>query len=235
MKHKPQSIGILAVIFLSAASIQAIASPFTIDGSTVYVNGGFVGIRTSTPVAVLEVNGDAQFGSGATKSTFTATGLLKLTSSGIQWADGTTSTTATSGGSGGGFQIVRSSGANDQTETATTWTALTGSTLSIAVAANSKVWVVFNGVFSQTVDNAGCQARVMQGASILSSTGIDCAYYAASGSARPGDCTIQHVTLPLSAGTYTYSVMFRSGSGGSTCQVDGATTAPWQLVAAEAL
>lgn len=238
MKRKLQSIGILAIIFLLASSIQAIASPFTIDGSTVYVNGGFVGIRTSTPAAVLDVNGDVQFGSGATKSTFTAAGLLKLTSSGIQWADGTTSTTATSGGSGGSggrFQIVRSSGANDQTESATTWAALTGSTLSITVAANSKVWVVFNGVFSQTLDNAGCQARVMQGASILSSTGIDCAYYAGSGSARPGDCTIQHVTLPLSAGTYTYSVMFRSGSGGSTCQVDGATTAPWQLVAAEAL
>lgn len=218
-------------IMISTSAFAGSAVPNIFISS---VNGN-VGIGTMSPAATLDVNGSAQFGTGATKSTFTAAGLLKLNSSGIQWADGTTSTTATSGGSGGRFQVARSSGANDQTESATAWTALTGSTLSITVAANSKVWVVFNGVFSQSADNAGCQARVMQGVQVLSSTGVDCAYYAGSGSSRPGDCTIQHVTVPLSAGTYTYSVMFRSSSGGTTCQVDGATTAPWQLVAAEAL
>lgn len=157
-------------------------------------------------------------------------GQLNVAAAGIKWADGTISITAPTGG----FQIVRSSGANDQSETATVWTALIGSSTTITVAANKKVWAVFNGVFSQSVDNAGCQARMMQGGTILSSTGVDCAYYAGSASARPGDCTIQHVTAPLSAGTYTFSVMFRSSSNGATCQVDGATTAPWQMVAAEA-
>lgn len=101
--NRPKSLPILisSVCFFSALSIHSNASPFTIDGSTVHVNAGFVGIRTSTPITALDVNGDAQFGAGSTKSTFTAAGLLKLTASGIQWADGTTSTTTSSGGGGG--------------------------------------------------------------------------------------------------------------------------------------
>lgn len=39
----------------------------------------------------------AVFGAGATKSTFTSTGLLKLNSSGIQWSDGSISNTASLG------------------------------------------------------------------------------------------------------------------------------------------
>lgn len=89
---------LLAAVFSSILSLDSSAAPFTIDGSTVYVNAGLVGVRTSTPTTVFDVNGDAQFGSGASKSTFTAAGLLKLTSAGIQWADGTTSTTSSAGG-----------------------------------------------------------------------------------------------------------------------------------------
>ena len=74
-------------------------TPFTVDGSTVYVSGGRVGIRTTSPATSLDVNGDAQFGTGTAKSTFTAAGLLKLTSAGIQWADG--SVTVSSGGGAG--------------------------------------------------------------------------------------------------------------------------------------
>lgn len=92
---------VMTALLFSISSISTQASPFTIDGSTVYVNAGFVGVRTSTPATVLDVNGDAQFGSGATKSTFTAAGLLKLTAAGIQWADESTSTTASSGSGGG--------------------------------------------------------------------------------------------------------------------------------------
>lgn len=39
---------------------------------------GSVGILTSSPATTLDVNGSAQFGSGATKSTFTATGSLSI-------------------------------------------------------------------------------------------------------------------------------------------------------------
>lgn len=98
MQRRLQIILAIVAVSIPTLSAYSAATPFTIDGSTVYVNAGFVGVRTSTPITVLDVNGDAQFGSGATKSTFTATGLLKLTSSGINWADGSTSTTATSGG-----------------------------------------------------------------------------------------------------------------------------------------
>lgn len=41
-------------------------------------SGGNVGIATMNPAAVLDVNGDAQFGSGAAKSTFTATADLYM-------------------------------------------------------------------------------------------------------------------------------------------------------------
>jgi hypothetical protein len=40
-----------------------------------FTDGGSVGIGTAAPATTLDVNGNAQFGSGATKSTFTATGF----------------------------------------------------------------------------------------------------------------------------------------------------------------
>ena len=81
----------LALVLISN---PARADPFTVDTSTVYVNGGRVGIRTLLPQSAFDVNGDAQFGAGSSKSSFTATGLLMLTANGIQWSDGSTSTTA---------------------------------------------------------------------------------------------------------------------------------------------
>lgn len=56
------------------------ADPFYVTGSFLFlidpsdVKHYKVGIRTGSPQAALDVNGDAQFGSGATKSTFTAAG-----------------------------------------------------------------------------------------------------------------------------------------------------------------
>lgn len=41
-------------------------------------SSGNVGIQTQSPATTLDVNGSAQFGSGATKSTFTATGALTM-------------------------------------------------------------------------------------------------------------------------------------------------------------
>lgn len=87
-------------IMISTAATAASAVPNIYISSTT----GNVGIGTSTPASTLDVQGSAQFGSSG-KSTFTATGLLKLDSNGIQWADGSTSTTAASGiGNGGAWQ-----------------------------------------------------------------------------------------------------------------------------------
>lgn len=91
---------IVAGLLFGFSAQPALAAFFDVGTSSLVVTNGRVGIATSTPQTTLDVNGSAQFGSGATRSTFTATGLLKLTSSGIQWADGTTSTTAASGGGG---------------------------------------------------------------------------------------------------------------------------------------
>lgn len=47
-------------------------------GSSFVVVASSVGVRTASPATALDVNGSAQFGSGATKSTFTASGSLTL-------------------------------------------------------------------------------------------------------------------------------------------------------------
>lgn len=49
-----------------------------VNGSIIYYNGGNVGIGTNLAATPLDVNGVAQFGSGATKSTFTSVGWLLL-------------------------------------------------------------------------------------------------------------------------------------------------------------
>lgn len=66
----------------------------TPNGSTVtaqammIANSGNVGVGTSSPQQLLDVNGAAQFGSGAAKSTFTATGALNLASGAAVTASG---------------------------------------------------------------------------------------------------------------------------------------------------
>lgn len=50
------------------------------ESSNISLAGGSVGIGTASPATTLDVNGNAQFGSGATKSTFTTTGVLSIPS-----------------------------------------------------------------------------------------------------------------------------------------------------------
>ena len=64
--------------FIAVGTATVQGSAFSVGGSTLVVTGGKVGIGTTTPATTLDVNGSAQFGSGATKSTFTATGSLTL-------------------------------------------------------------------------------------------------------------------------------------------------------------
>lgn len=51
---------------------------FSVGSSTLVVINGSVGVGTTSPTTSLDVNGNAQFGSGATKSTFSVTGDLTL-------------------------------------------------------------------------------------------------------------------------------------------------------------
>lgn len=88
---------------INAATGVITGNSFSVGTSTLVISGGLIGILTSSPATSLDVNGNVQFGSGATKSTFSATGGLTLASvssitftggSGIRWADGTISTSA---------------------------------------------------------------------------------------------------------------------------------------------
>ncbi|MDE2490834.1 MAG: hypothetical protein KGM24_08295 [Elusimicrobia bacterium] len=60
------------------AAVPAPGSVFSVGASTLVVANGSVGVGTASPDpgSALDVGGQAQFGSGATKSTFTATGNL---------------------------------------------------------------------------------------------------------------------------------------------------------------
>lgn len=98
---------------------------------------GKVGAGTANPATNLDVEGNAQFGSGTSKSTFTATpgsatyalqlssgitiangGPVDLTTGGfIRFADGSISTTAAVGGGGGGSGDMTTSGSNNVTGT----------------------------------------------------------------------------------------------------------------------
>lgn len=152
MQHRLPRILIIVPAILSLLSVCSSAVPFTIDGSTIFVNAGYVGIRTSTPTTVLDVNGDAQFGAGATKSTFTSTGLLNLAPAGIQWADGTVSTTAMSGGGSSASSTVEANLDTMAWSNGATLTGVcvTGSTITIT---GSEFDVRFSG---SVCDNAGC-------------------------------------------------------------------------------
>lgn len=130
------------LISTSAAAASAVPNIFISSVS------GNVGVGTMTPAANLDVNGSAQFGTGATKSTFTAAGLLKLTSSGIQWADGTTSTSASAGGGAGNVVLTA------------TQTFSGGNVFSSSITVGATVWT----------SSANTDSGVINGWSIVAAT-----------------------------------------------------------------
>ncbi|OGR57128.1 MAG: hypothetical protein A2X36_15070 [Elusimicrobia bacterium GWA2_69_24] len=67
-----------SVVVQSTLTIQGTA--FSVGGSALSVAAGKAGLGTAAPGAKLDVAGDAQFGAGAAKSTFTAAGALTLAS-----------------------------------------------------------------------------------------------------------------------------------------------------------
>lgn len=128
---------LFVLVLIFAANVHAQTPPFSVDGSTIYATGGNVGIHTTSPATNLDVNGNAQFGLGVNKSTFSATpgptvyalalssgisignnGVLSLGNGGILWNGVFYSSAGAIGGgaSGGGL----------------TWTNLTTGTSTVA-------------------------------------------------------------------------------------------------------
>jgi hypothetical protein len=93
---------IQAAGFIETGTMTVQGNAFSVGGSSFVVIGSSVGIRTTSPAAALDVAGSVQIGSGTAKSSFSASGQLKLNAFGVQWADGTASTTASSGGGDSG-------------------------------------------------------------------------------------------------------------------------------------
>lgn len=220
MHYKFYAILVLAASIPPALSSPVRASPFTIDGSTVYANGGFVGVRTSTPITVLDVNGDAQFGSGATKSTFTAAGLLKLTSAGIQWADGTTSTTSAAGGGGSAsVQVSTYVFYQGGTQSQTTYTACL--TTVTATVANVPLIVWFAGsACYDTQNDVGFSFLVDGGfvAPLNTTTGIQVSSYDFGGRCRP----VGFIHQIPAQGAGSHSVCLTTlEAGGGTATITG--------------
>jgi hypothetical protein len=92
--------------FKSVESADAAFFTDNVNTHGIYVRtGGNVGLGTTSPAALLDVNGSAQFGAGATKSTFTATGVLQL-------AYGLTAATGTFTATGSTYSVTVSSGIN---------------------------------------------------------------------------------------------------------------------------
>lgn len=72
--------------------------------------GGNVGVGTTSPTTTLDVNGNAQFGSGATKSTFTTIGSLTLASGAVLDVPGN-ATISRTGGAANALLVDNSAGA----------------------------------------------------------------------------------------------------------------------------
>ena len=75
----------------SAKLLSDLAGLAKVSGGAMAASSGNIGIKTTNPATTLDVNGEAQFGSAATKSTVTSQGNLQLVSGSTITSNGTLS------------------------------------------------------------------------------------------------------------------------------------------------
>ncbi|MBI3297441.1 MAG: hypothetical protein HYZ75_04720 [Elusimicrobia bacterium] len=72
--------GMTGPLTLNASTLTVGGAAMSVGGSDLVVASNRIGVRTTNPTTTFEVNGNAQFGSAAAKSTFSTTGALSLDS-----------------------------------------------------------------------------------------------------------------------------------------------------------
>ena len=193
-------------------------------------NAGDVGINTTAPATKLDVNGSAQFGSGATKSTFTATPggatYALYTSSGIRIAAGGVDIVDTSHYSY--TPIAFASATVTSTDTyVTTWSGcnLLTSTMSITLTRPNRLKITHSATGDCYVDSTSqyCLVSLLMNGSFYNAvTGTnddsdgDVVYLGVTDPMVSGSLHFSAVTKVLAPGTYNFCLGVYTVSGGAT-------------------
>lgn len=199
-------------VMISTSATAASAMPSIYVAAT----GGEVGMGTKNPATTLDVNGSAQFGSGATKSTFTSTGLLKVTSSGIQWADGSTSTTGAAGASAVYLTTFTTNIPSATNNNTTFGAAVAGSSITLTGTTHSNIRCYFNGACDLTTTGAYVMATMMVDGGFApgySNTKAMMVSYMGDASGAARNCSFTFLFTGLSSGNHTFAMAFRSNGG----------------------
>lgn len=162
---------------------RAVMEQIPATGKTIMVSTSNtrVGIATGTPQAVLDVNGNAQFGSGATRSTFSATGDLTLannadiTVAGPSGYINTSSSVNASAFFGDGAGLTGLSSVAHKSSTTVPFTgATTDTSLSVCYAtqtittAGSPIAIWYSGALHNSNAGAGCITGFLQDGAFVS-------------------------------------------------------------------
>lgn len=197
-------------------SMTVQGNAFSVGGSSFAVIGSSVGVRTTSPAAALDVSGSVQIGSGTAKSTFTASGQLKLNAFGIQWADGTTSTTSASTG----FQAVSAATAavtSQNTTTNTSWTSVAGATVTLTANGN-RLFMHFACDITQASSGYRSYGGFLLNGALFDGQTTSTGFTTATTSGGPASQLSgqwQHLTADTYSGSVSIVPVFKTEAGGT--------------------